>query len=172
MAILLRAGVALRFWYSPPSASRPDASKDIFRGLVLCFPRIRLRLVVLDTQSAVETAYRAYFATPNHQDHTHRVDICWMRHRRSRESPLLLLHVHVAHPRLVCYHLRQQRYRRNSLPSPPFFKKLWRQGYTYAGLEYADECWCGNSLANSLGVATDASQCNMKCTGLFSLRSS
>ncbi|KAJ7709550.1 glycoside hydrolase superfamily [Mycena rosella] len=39
------------------------------------------------------------------------------------------------------------------------------KGYIYAGLQYADECWCGNSLANNLGVPTAASQCNMPCKG-------
>lgn len=37
-------------------------------------------------------------------------------------------------------------------------------GATYAGLEYAQECYCGSSLASSAQVA-DASKCNMLCTG-------
>ena len=37
-------------------------------------------------------------------------------------------------------------------------------GATYAGLEYAQECFCGSSLA-STAVTADASSCNMLCTG-------
>ncbi|KAJ6597228.1 glycoside hydrolase superfamily [Mycena vulgaris] len=39
------------------------------------------------------------------------------------------------------------------------------KGYSYGGLQYGDECWCGNSLANNQGVATAASDCNMPCAG-------
>jgi glucan 1,3-beta-glucosidase len=39
-------------------------------------------------------------------------------------------------------------------------------GYILAGLEYADECYCGNSLANGATIAPDGNaQCNMKCAG-------
>ncbi|KZT57230.1 WSC-domain-containing protein, partial [Calocera cornea HHB12733] len=38
-------------------------------------------------------------------------------------------------------------------------------GYTYAGVEYGQECHCDNSLQNGLGVATSASSCNMACDG-------
>ncbi|ADV23630.1 glucan endo-1,3-alpha-glucosidase agn1 [Cryptococcus gattii Ru294] len=36
-------------------------------------------------------------------------------------------------------------------------------GYAYAGLEYYDECYCGNSLDSS--KAADNSQCQYACTG-------
>ncbi|KAJ7726893.1 WSC domain-containing protein, partial [Mycena metata] len=41
-------------------------------------------------------------------------------------------------------------------------------GFIYAGLEFADECYCGNTLsaANGGGVpASSSSQCNMPCAG-------
>ncbi|KAK7042275.1 putative fungistatic metabolite [Favolaschia claudopus] len=41
-------------------------------------------------------------------------------------------------------------------------------GFKYAGLEYANECYCDNtiSLANGGGVpASSANECNMKCAG-------
>ncbi|KAG8989253.1 hypothetical protein FRB94_008042 [Tulasnella sp. JGI-2019a] len=37
-------------------------------------------------------------------------------------------------------------------------------GYTYAGTEYSDECYCGNSLASGTLDATD-SDCNGPCAG-------
>lgn len=37
-------------------------------------------------------------------------------------------------------------------------------GYTYAGLEYGQECWMGNTLLSPLVNAT-ASACNMVCMG-------
>ena len=37
-------------------------------------------------------------------------------------------------------------------------------GATYAGLEYAQQCFCGSSLP-STAVVADASKCNMLCTG-------
>ena len=37
-------------------------------------------------------------------------------------------------------------------------------GATYAGLEYAQECYCGSSMP-STAVTADASKCNMLCTG-------
>ncbi|RFU33902.1 hypothetical protein B7463_g2402, partial [Scytalidium lignicola] len=36
-------------------------------------------------------------------------------------------------------------------------------GYSLAGVEYADECYCGNSLQN--GAAPASSGCNMACAG-------
>ncbi|KAM0253661.1 hypothetical protein ACHAQJ_007173 [Trichoderma viride] len=39
-------------------------------------------------------------------------------------------------------------------------------GYVLAGLEFADECYCGNSLANGATIAPDGNaQCNMNCAG-------
>ncbi|KZT57231.1 WSC-domain-containing protein, partial [Calocera cornea HHB12733] len=38
-------------------------------------------------------------------------------------------------------------------------------GYTYAGLEYGQECHCDNSLQNGLGTALAAGSCNMACDG-------
>jgi len=39
-------------------------------------------------------------------------------------------------------------------------------GYTLAGLEYADECYCDNALQNGGTIAPDGNaQCNMKCAG-------
>jgi hypothetical protein len=34
-------------------------------------------------------------------------------------------------------------------------------GYTYAGLEYADECWCGNDIP----TLTPSDSCDMACLG-------
>ncbi|KAJ7293964.1 hypothetical protein C8J57DRAFT_1270464 [Mycena rebaudengoi] len=39
------------------------------------------------------------------------------------------------------------------------------KGYIYGGPQYGKECWCGNSLANNLGLATASSECNMACAG-------
>uniref|UniRef100_A0A914BZS1 WSC domain-containing protein n=1 Tax=Acrobeloides nanus TaxID=290746 RepID=A0A914BZS1_9BILA len=51
--------------------------------------------------------------------------------------------------------------------SPMVCASICKQaGYLYAGVEYAYECWCGNSL--NLAVAQklpDGCQCNMACTG-------
>ncbi|KAM0476202.1 hypothetical protein ACHAPX_006619 [Trichoderma viride] len=39
-------------------------------------------------------------------------------------------------------------------------------GFTLAGLEFADECYCGNSLANGNTIAPDGNTgCNMACAG-------
>ncbi|KUJ19463.1 WSC-domain-containing protein [Mollisia scopiformis] len=38
------------------------------------------------------------------------------------------------------------------------------KGFTYAGLEYGGECWCGNTLAAS-SVSAAASSCSMPCNG-------
>ena len=39
-------------------------------------------------------------------------------------------------------------------------------GYSLAGVEYADECYCGNTFSNGGGPAPDgASGCNMVCAG-------
>lgn len=39
-------------------------------------------------------------------------------------------------------------------------------GYPYAGLEYADECYCGTTIATSGGPAPDGNAgCNMACSG-------
>ncbi|CAK5265078.1 unnamed protein product [Mycena citricolor] len=38
-------------------------------------------------------------------------------------------------------------------------------GYTYAGMQFGQECWCGNSLANGQGGLTSSSECNMPCKG-------
>jgi hypothetical protein len=39
-------------------------------------------------------------------------------------------------------------------------------GYSYAGLEYAGECYCGNTLSNGGGPAPDGNAgCNMACNG-------
>ncbi|KAF7531875.1 hypothetical protein G7054_g8477 [Neopestalotiopsis clavispora] len=41
-------------------------------------------------------------------------------------------------------------------------------GYSYAGLEYGRECWCGNTVAPNLEDASDpacAMQCDMVCGG-------
>ncbi|KLO15166.1 WSC-domain-containing protein, partial [Schizopora paradoxa] len=37
------------------------------------------------------------------------------------------------------------------------------QGYTLAGTEYADECYCGNEFSN--GGTSEGSGCNMVCSG-------
>lgn len=36
-------------------------------------------------------------------------------------------------------------------------------GYTLAGTEYGQECWCGNSFLNGGAPASDG--CNMACKG-------
>ncbi|KAI8811480.1 WSC domain-containing protein, partial [Cladochytrium replicatum] len=38
------------------------------------------------------------------------------------------------------------------------------KGYKYFGVEYGNECYCGDQLSNG-GSAMDASGCNMKCSG-------
>ncbi|EJT99506.1 WSC-domain-containing protein [Dacryopinax primogenitus] len=38
-------------------------------------------------------------------------------------------------------------------------------GYVYAGVEYGDECYCGNELDNGAGGQTAESDCNMPCSG-------
>ncbi|KAI9650547.1 hypothetical protein NHQ30_000564 [Ciborinia camelliae] len=39
-------------------------------------------------------------------------------------------------------------------------------GFSYAGTEYAGECWCGNSIVNGNGPAADGNAgCNMACNG-------
>ncbi|KAL8708971.1 MAG: hypothetical protein Q9220_006179 [cf. Caloplaca sp. 1 TL-2023] len=37
--------------------------------------------------------------------------------------------------------------------------------YQYAGVEYGQECWCGNTLASTSVQAPAESQCNFKCPG-------
>lgn len=38
-------------------------------------------------------------------------------------------------------------------------------GFTVAGTEFANECYCGNALANGAAVAPADTQCNMACAG-------
>ncbi|KAF4457032.1 hypothetical protein F53441_947 [Fusarium austroafricanum] len=38
-------------------------------------------------------------------------------------------------------------------------------GYTFAGTEYSQECYCGNSITNGGYNTTDISQCSMQCRG-------
>ncbi|OCF56169.1 hypothetical protein L486_06110 [Kwoniella mangroviensis CBS 10435] len=38
-------------------------------------------------------------------------------------------------------------------------------GFTFAGLEYGSECYCGNSLANGATLDAFSTQCNMACSG-------
>ncbi|KAJ7438488.1 WSC domain-containing protein, partial [Mycena latifolia] len=57
------------------------------------------------------------------------------------------------------------KYTSSSLTQESCISTCDTKGYIYAGLQYADECWCGNTLANGLGVAVTASQCNMACKG-------
>ncbi|KAJ7905855.1 WSC domain-containing protein [Mycena olivaceomarginata] len=146
MAILLRAGVALIFWYSPPSASRPDASKDIFRAL--CYVSLAY---AFDLSSWTLRALLRRRTGPI------------LQHLTTRTIPTGWTSVGCVTDgaaRALSYF-----YTSTSLTQDSCVTTCDSKGYTYAGLEYADECWCGSSLANSLGVATDASQCNMKCTG-------
>ncbi|KAJ3176268.1 hypothetical protein HK101_010463 [Irineochytrium annulatum] len=37
--------------------------------------------------------------------------------------------------------------------------------YSYAGLEYGGECWCGNSFLNTTSVDVPLAQCNDPCNG-------
>ncbi|EIN04521.1 galactose oxidase [Punctularia strigosozonata HHB-11173 SS5] len=39
------------------------------------------------------------------------------------------------------------------------------QNFTLAGMEFADQCFCGNTLVNGATVATDPTTCNMGCAG-------
>jgi hypothetical protein len=42
----------------------------------------------------------------------------------------------------------------------------WCAGYKYAGLEYASQCFCGNTVAaDRAPVAGILGNCNMKCKG-------
>jgi hypothetical protein len=43
------------------------------------------------------------------------------------------------------------------------------QGFKYAGVEYATECYCGNSLVNGASTSLVSGQCNMACGGDASL---
>ncbi|ORY25195.1 glycosyl hydrolase family 71-domain-containing protein [Naematelia encephala] len=38
-------------------------------------------------------------------------------------------------------------------------------GYTYGGMEYADECYCGDGFTGDGGGLNSASTCNMACSG-------
>lgn len=38
-------------------------------------------------------------------------------------------------------------------------------GFTYAGAEYASECYCGNSFSNGASPSSVSTQCNMPCAG-------
>ena len=38
----------------------------------------------------------------------------------------------------------------------------WDSGYTFAGLENGNECWCGNSIRNELSLNNG---CYIKCAG-------
>ena len=38
-------------------------------------------------------------------------------------------------------------------------------GFSMAGLEYASECYCGNSLSNGAALSLTSGQCNMACSG-------
>lgn len=39
------------------------------------------------------------------------------------------------------------------------------QGYTYSGVEYAQECFCGNAILNGGTCASDQKSCYMPCRG-------
>ncbi|XP_052076612.1 WSC domain-containing protein 2-like [Mytilus californianus] len=39
------------------------------------------------------------------------------------------------------------------------------QGYTFLGLQFADECFCGNNLNTDQFISVPESDCNMKCSG-------
>lgn len=47
--------------------------------------------------------------------------------------------------------------------------KCNNEGYTYAAVQYGDECWCGNSLSTAGGAGAPSSSCNMSCAGDSSL---
>ncbi|KAJ7752824.1 hypothetical protein DFH07DRAFT_921710 [Mycena maculata] len=38
-------------------------------------------------------------------------------------------------------------------------------GYIYGAPEYTNQCYCGSTLANGLGVSTASAECNMPCAG-------
>ena len=39
----------------------------------------------------------------------------------------------------------------------------FKEGYKYSGVEYANECFCGNKMPKT--IAPKQSDCNMKCSG-------
>ncbi|OPL32712.1 hypothetical protein AM593_09035, partial [Mytilus galloprovincialis] len=39
------------------------------------------------------------------------------------------------------------------------------QGYTFLGLQYSNECFCGNNLNTDRYKSVPESDCNMKCSG-------
>jgi hypothetical protein len=39
------------------------------------------------------------------------------------------------------------------------------QGFKFAGVEYSNECHCGNDLSNGASLSVPSSQCNMGCSG-------
>ena len=51
----------------------------------------------------------------------------------------------------------------------PYYCTQWcdDQGYTYAGVEDGDQCWCGAGIAGSVQSAPLASECNYPCAGGF-----
>ncbi|EJT97858.1 hypothetical protein DACRYDRAFT_84208 [Dacryopinax primogenitus] len=38
-------------------------------------------------------------------------------------------------------------------------------GYLFAGTEFGNECYCGNTVSNGLGVSTSSSSCSVACAG-------
>lgn len=44
------------------------------------------------------------------------------------------------------------------------FYDCWNGGYNFAGLEYGQECWCGNTVAEGTTL-TDDSACSFACAG-------
>lgn len=71
-----------------------------------------------------------------------------------------------------CYNDNMDHYRALSWPmsglaslTPSIcFAACQARGFPLAGLEYANECWCGNVLANGTALVDD-SECNMPCKG-------
>lgn len=52
----------------------------------------------------------------------------------------------------------------NSMTEAVCANACFGAGYAFAGMEYASECWCANSVG-STGIAAPESDCNMTCSG-------
>lgn len=51
--------------------------------------------------------------------------------------------------------------------SPAILPRCAFHGFVYAGVQFGEQCWCGNSLDRTAGAGAplDASSCNVPCVG-------